>query len=139
MDELRPVADGLFEWPPNGRQPRLRGSQCRECGEVVFPALRDCPNCGQPDAMSDRWLSGRGRLKEFVVAQRGPEGFAVPYVQAFVQLEDGPVIYSMIGGADAAEPKLEPGMPLMMTIEEIVRDKGTAIVGWKFRRVGAGS
>ena len=76
------------------------GSRCRHCGEIVFPALRDCPLCVRSDVMEPYVLAGHGVIRDFVVAERGPAGLAVPYVQAWVRLDDGPVIFSIIDWDD---------------------------------------
>jgi uncharacterized OB-fold protein len=84
----------------------LAGSRCRDCGEVVFPALLDCPLCVRSDVMEPYVLAGHGVVRDFVVAERGPAGFAVPYVQSWVRLDDGPVIFSII---DCDDPRAFTG------------------------------
>jgi uncharacterized OB-fold protein len=82
------------------------GSRCRHCGEIVFPALRDCPLCVRSDVMEPYVLPGHGVIRDFVVAERGPAGLAVPYVQSWVRLDDGPVIFSII---DCDDPRAFTG------------------------------
>jgi len=131
--ERRPVADGLFDWPPGNDAPALLGSGCRVCGETVFPALRDCPLCGTPDTMDALRLRGAGTLHDFAVAQRGPEGFPVPYVQAYVRLDQGPVIYTLLTDVDPAEPDVQIGERMRMVFEDVTTDGEWTLVGWKFR------
>lgn len=133
MGERRPIAEDLFDWPPREEPPTLFGSRCRTCGETVFPALRDCPLCGTPDAMKSRRLGGSGTLCDFVVAERGPEGFAVPYIQAYVRLGDGPVVYTLLTGVDAQEPDVRVGDRMTMVFDDISADGQRTVVGWKFR------
>lgn len=38
-----PVEEGVFTWPSD--EPRLIGSQCTECGNVMFPTQGGCPKC----------------------------------------------------------------------------------------------
>jgi hypothetical protein len=69
-----------------------------------------------------------------VVSERGPSGFSVPYIQAYVRLVDGPVVFTTIGGIDPLEgASLRAGDELIMSIEPIRRIGDTEIVGWKFR------
>jgi uncharacterized OB-fold protein len=82
----------------------------------------------------DRYeLAGRGTLVDYVIVERGPAGFAVPYFQAYVKLNDGPKIYSMLEEVQIAEPGLTIGQPMEMLIETIRSDGSVDIVGWKFR------
>lgn len=132
VTKRRPIAEHLFDWPPPESEPTLLGSQCCKCGETVFPALRDCPLCGSPDSMESRRLAGSGILDDFAVAERGPEGFAVPYIQAYIRLDDGPVIFSLLTGVDPLDPSIHVGEKMTMTFEDIAEQAGTRVVGWKF-------
>lgn len=38
-----PLHEGLYSWPDNN--PQLLGSRCNGCGEVAFPAQKDCRSC----------------------------------------------------------------------------------------------
>lgn len=107
----------------------LRGSRCRNCSEVLFPALRDCPVCLEPDVMEDADLAGHGRIRDYVVAERGPEGFPVPYVQAWVSLDAGPVVFSVVETDDPRGFDL----PLGTAVTLVPRDYGPikdAFHGW---------
>ena len=109
----------------------LAGSRCRKCHEVLFPAVRDCPVCVQQDVMEDYQIRGHGRIRDYVIAERGPEGFDVPYVQAWLTLDDGPVIFSIIETPEPAAFDLEIGAPVTM----VRRQFGTGesgFTGWKF-------
>lgn len=135
MDGVRLVGEGLFDWPPSGGQPAgpLHGARCTRCHEVVFPYLLDCPVCMQPGVMEPYEVRGAGTLVDFVVTQRGPAGFAVPYVQGYIKLDDGPTIYSMLTGVEATEAGPIVGARMHMVLETIRRDGDVDIVGWKFR------
>jgi uncharacterized OB-fold protein len=134
----RLAGDGLFDWPQTGSGlPRLHGARCRNCGEVVFPFLEDCPLCMEPEVMDPYDIPGRGTLKDFVVTHRGPSGFQVPYVQAFVKLDAGPVIYSMLTGVDPTDDGPVVGMRLEMILERVVAHDEEDLIGWKFRPVQA--
>ncbi|MCW2496849.1 hypothetical protein [Jatrophihabitans sp.] len=109
----------------------LAGARCVNCGEVVFPAIQDCPLCVEPDVMEPVPVRGHGVLRDYVLAERGPEGFAVPYLQAWIALDDGPVIYSTLAVADPRTFSAERGSPMTMILEQF----GTgddAFQGWKF-------
>jgi uncharacterized OB-fold protein len=128
------VGEGLFTWPVDvGSRSDLLGGRCRLCGEVVFPFLQDCPNCFEADSMDRFTLAGRGTLVDFVVVERGPAGYAVPYVQAYIKLDDGPKIYSMLSGVEPTETGPKIGQGMEMIVDVIRSEDGVDIVGWKFR------
>jgi uncharacterized OB-fold protein len=132
----RPVADGLFETAGSDSDlPSLIGSRCRKCQEVVFPQMSDCPNCVSHDTMERYRLRGHGHLRDFVVAHRGPTGFAVPYVQAYVKLDDGPVVYANLDGVDPDESRIELGIEVEMRIGVVKTVDGVDFVGWTFHPV----
>jgi uncharacterized OB-fold protein len=129
------IGDGLFEEElDQDGLCALLGSKCTRCQEVVFPALTDCPACLGFETMRPHRLEGRGRLVSCVVSERGPTGFNVPYVQAYVRLVDGPVIFTTISAIDPRDASsLRAGDELVMSIEAIRRMGDTEIIGWKFR------
>jgi uncharacterized protein len=134
-DSVRLVGEGLFDWPPSTSQTAgpLHGARCSRCQEIVFPHLLDCPLCMQPEVMEPYDVRGAGTLVDFVITQRGPAGFAVPYVQGYVKLDDGPTIYSMLTGVEATESGPKVGERMRMVLEAIRKEGDVEIVGWKFR------
>jgi uncharacterized OB-fold protein len=134
---IRLVGEGLFEPAENEHDlPWLLGSRCSLCQEVVFPAMLVCPYCVTHASMRPQRLRGRGRLHQFVVTQRGPSGFPVPYVQAYVRLDDGPLAYSMIEGVADPDHDLHDGQLVEMSIAPIRHDGDVTVIGWKFHPVG---
>jgi uncharacterized OB-fold protein len=135
----RPVGEDLFDWPPqtNGIA-QLHGAKCKECREVVMPAILDCPSCMRPAVMLPVRLEGRGILRDAVVTERGPAGFVVPYIQGYIELEDGPRIYSMITGIEPTEAAILSciGARMVIVIETIRHEGDFEIIGWKFRPEG---
>ena len=55
-----PIQEGLFTWPSD--DPRLIGSECTECGAVLFPAQSGCPRCTSDDT-KERELGTKGTLR----------------------------------------------------------------------------
>ena len=109
----------------------LAGSRCVHCGEVVFPALTYCPLCAEPNVMEPHRLTGHGTLRDYVLAERGPEGFEVPYVQAWVKLDGGPVIYSTIVSDDPRKFHAPQDAPVTMVLARFGSGDGE-FTGWKF-------
>lgn len=131
---FRLIGKGLFEEQDGVAY--LLGCVCVDCGEVVFPFMRDCPRCVTPDTMRPKRLTGAGVITDFVVAHRGATGFRVPYIQSYVLLDDGPIIYSMID-APPSEDAIAVGERVTMSIQAIREEEGVEVVGWIFRPVAA--
>jgi uncharacterized OB-fold protein len=69
---------------------------CKPCGRTWYPPTSRCPNCLSPD-VEYRPVSGRGTLWSWVVMHREYfKDFPPPYVVAFVQLEEGPMVMSTV-------------------------------------------
>jgi uncharacterized OB-fold protein len=88
----RAAADGTFVLP-----------RCDACDAVVWYPRRFCPSCHRADRLSWFEATGRGTVYSFTVVRQapGPWKQAVPYVIAYVELEEGPRILTNIVGCDA--------------------------------------
>ncbi|MDP1692013.1 MAG: Zn-ribbon domain-containing OB-fold protein [Burkholderiaceae bacterium] len=77
------------------REGRLLVKQCEDCGEHHHYPRAACPFCG---SLRTQWhqASGRGTIYSFSVMRRAE----VPYVIAYVTLEEGPTMMSNIIDAD---------------------------------------
>jgi uncharacterized OB-fold protein len=109
----------------------LHGARCRRCQEVLFPAMSDCPLCLEPDVMEEYEIAGHGTIRDSVIAERGPSGFEVPYVQAWVRLDAGPAVFSIIETDEPRKFAAGPGTAATMVRRHFgPGDAGFA--GWKF-------
>ena len=100
--------------------PALLGAKCGACGTMVFPRMPVCPSCGRNGAMQDVEIGRKGRLFSHTIARFAPKGFKAPYFQAFVDLDEGPRIFSLIGTECAVEDGvLEDGMAMRIVIEPL--------------------
>jgi uncharacterized OB-fold protein len=93
--------------------------------------MLDCPRCLSYASMQPFELAGRGRIRDFIVATRGPSGFPVPYVQAYVELDDGPIVYSTLD-CEPDDPALEVGRSVVLT-----GPPRAVPVPWSFRPIAA--
>jgi uncharacterized protein len=78
--------------------------QCRSCGHITHPPGPVCTNCLSPD-LDNTELPGTGTVYSYTVTHRAmhPEFEAdVPYVLAYVRLDDGPMIVSWLREVDIA-------------------------------------
>jgi uncharacterized protein len=73
--------------------------RCDECEAVIWYPRAFCPECGSL-AISWAAASGRGTIYSFTVVHRtaGDYRDAVPYVVAYVELEEGPRVLTNIVG-----------------------------------------
>lgn len=125
-----PDSSELFERADDGLA-YLRGSRCERCGENVFPARVVCPRCRKTTMRPVR-LSRQGALFSFTVSNVAPEGLQVPYLQAFVELDDGPRVFTLI--SSEVEPRLDAlavGEPMELVIEPITPVRSELV--YKFR------
>jgi uncharacterized protein len=133
-----PVLPGLVHEPAGpDERPYLQGSKCKTCGRVFFPRVHVCSTCMSPDTMESIALSGRGTIDTFSVVHVAPMGFKAPYIQAFINLPEGPRIFSLITGCDPLGNDLRDGAPVELVIDKIREDeKGNDLIGYKFRPIG---
>jgi uncharacterized OB-fold protein len=129
-----PVIEGLFYLPASpSEKPYLIGSKCNLCGHISFPKRVVCPICVKGDTMQEVPLSRYGKVKSFSISRISQPGFPAPYVQSFVQLDEGPEIFSIITGVDPDKDALQIGTQVELVIEKISEDeKGNHILVYKF-------
>jgi uncharacterized OB-fold protein len=105
--------------------------RCAACGTLRYYPRALCPKCLSAKTEYQR-TSGRGRVYTFTVTyQNQAPGFRdeLPYVMAYVQLDEGPRILTNIVQTDPQTVKI--GMPVEVVFEDF--DEGLAIA--KFQRV----
>jgi uncharacterized OB-fold protein len=114
----------------------LIGSRCRVCGRTFFPKQSVCRICMVDDTMEETALSTKGKIDTFTVVHVAPMGFKAPYIQAFVDLPEGPRIFSLITGCEPSEDALKTGVEVEVVIDKITEDeKGNDLIGYKFRPI----
>jgi uncharacterized OB-fold protein len=70
--------------------------------------------------MRDIEIGRRGRLYSHTIARFAPKGFNAPYFQAFIDLDEGPRIFSLIGAECPVEDGvLDDGMEMQLVIEPL--------------------
>jgi uncharacterized OB-fold protein len=133
----RSIDPHLFEWP--SPDPRLIGSECRDCGVVSFPRQDTCPRCCG-SAVAVRRLGTVGRLwtwttQEFApksppyAVARRPEEF-VPFQLGYIELPGEVIVESRIVAGDAP---LRIGMPMELVFAPLFVDaNGNEVVCFAF-------
>ena len=116
MELLNP---GNIRVPDDGA-PCLVGAKCATCATVVFPKLPVCPKCKTRDSMQDVEIGRTAKLYSHTVARFAPAGFKAPFFQVFVDLPEGPRIFSLIGDECPVEADvLEDGMEMTLIVEPL--------------------
>jgi uncharacterized OB-fold protein len=132
-----PIGEGLFYQPTSpGDMPYLIGSRCSVCGNIFFPRKVICPVCLKENTLEEIPLSRRGKIYSYSIAHLSMPGFPAPYIQAYVDIEGGPRVFSLITGCEAKEGVLKIGDEVELEIGKITEDEeGNDIVGYTFRPV----
>lgn len=124
------VVDGSIRIAADGN-PVLIGTECSECGFIVFPTRSFCRSC-LSDNVADVELARTGQLEAYTIAHTGQEGIEPPYAFGFVNLENVQ-IYSLL--TEWKERSLEVGDPVELVLEKIRTDSetGEPLFGHMFR------
>jgi uncharacterized OB-fold protein len=70
--------------------------------------------------MRELEIGRQGRLYSHTIARVAPAGFKAPFFQAFVDLPEGPRIFTLIGAQCRVEPGvLEDGMEMRLVVEPL--------------------
>ncbi|MGH7820095.1 MAG: Zn-ribbon domain-containing OB-fold protein [Candidatus Binatia bacterium] len=93
--------------------------KCRRCATVRFYPRALCPACLSAETEHLR-CSGHGRVHTFTVThQNQAPGFRdqLPYVMAYVELDEGPRLLTNIVGTKPEEVRI--GMPVVVEFEDV--------------------
>jgi uncharacterized OB-fold protein len=117
-------------------KPYLIGSKCDICGIVCFPEKEVCPSCIRGKTMRPVPLSGKGKVDSFSISYVAPPGFSAPYIQSWIELIEGPRIFSLITGCEPSEQALEIGMDVEFVVGKIAEDEdGNDLLCYQFQPV----
>ena len=129
LPELTPVNQPFWDAARGGK---LMMQKCRDCGTWLF-----CPRpvCGDCASENLEWvqLSGKGKIFSFTVIRevvgQALRGFGpdIPYVTAWIDLDEGPRFCSNIVGTAIENVKI--GIP----VEAVFEDSGEGVTLPKFR------
>lgn len=97
---------------------------CNSCSKPYFYPRDICPMCGSRD-VTWKQMSGRGAVYTYAIVQRaGMPAFAedVPYVNAIVELEEGPRMLASMVDVVAEPGNVSVGMPVEVTFVDITEE-----------------
>ena len=133
-----PIEEGLFdEAASSDERPYLIGNKCKECGLTAFPKTPVCPRCMKQDTMEETKFEGKGTLDSFSIVQAALPGFKAPSIQAYINIENGPTIWSLVTGCEPTEDALKMGMEMEMVIDKVREDEeGNELMSYQFKPAG---
>ena len=88
---------------------RIELARCDECGLIPWYPRSICPNC-QSSSRTWEQLSGRGTVYSYSVTRAGGSRAwreHLPYVVAYVQLDEGPIIMTNIVDCDPETVRID--------------------------------
>jgi len=96
--------------------------KCRDCAALRYYPRAQCPECLSPRT---DWVraSGRGKVYTFTATwQNQAAGFreSLPYVMAYVQLDEGPKMLTNI--IDCGPEQVKIGMPVEVVYEDVTAE-----------------
>jgi uncharacterized OB-fold protein len=107
--------------------------RCRTCGIVQHKPRALCVKC-LTDTLDYFVASGRGTVHTFTVTRQNmvpPFRDHLPYVLAYVELDEGPRVFTNIVGCDPEEVRI--GQPVVADYATAERDDGEAFAVPRFR------
>jgi len=119
-------------WEGAGRG-ELVLQRCTSCGLVQHKPRAVCVKC-LTDTIEHFVASGRGTIHTFTVTHQNvapPWNAQLPYVFAYVELDEGPRVLTNIVTDDPAS--LHIGQPVVADFASIPRDDGEAFAVPRFR------
>ena len=135
---LPALADEPYAEPfwAGAREGELRLQWCTDCGDPQFFPRPWCRFCGS-EALEWRVASGEGTVYAYTVVRRVVQepAFAgeIPYVLAYVDLAEGPRMFTALVDCDPAD--VENGMPVVAVFDRVTDEVALP----KFRPTGPGA
>lgn len=120
-------------WVEDRGRVHLVGNRCKACGKLAFARRTICEACGETGGFQPERLTGPGVVYSFSEIQVAPEGFAVPYVIAYV---DFPGDVRVCGQVEAPAADLRIGDEVEVMLGVIRRRDGRPVTSYKFRKTG---
>jgi len=131
--QIKPYEKIYYDFK-DGR-PYLIGSKCKKCDYVSFPKRMVCPACVTNGSMVDIELSTRGKIDTFSILYVAPPGFPVPYAVGYVNLPEGPRIFSILSESGEA---IDIGDEAELIVGKIREDEtGNEVIGYQFKVRGS--
>ncbi|MFH0728745.1 MAG: Zn-ribbon domain-containing OB-fold protein [Pseudomonadota bacterium] len=109
---IQPWSQAFWEGTQNNK---LLIQECKECGVKIFYPRKSCPECWSSNLTWSE-ASGKGKIYAYTVTMGGVEQvFAedLPYVLAYVDLDEGVRMMTRIVGCNPDELKIGMGVEVI--------------------------
>ena len=115
---LPTVTDDTAPFWEGGAVGELRINRCRDCRTWFHPPAPVCPDCLSMH-VGPEVASGRATVAAFTInVQPWAPDMEVPYVLAYVELEDDPRVRLTTRIVDCAPDAVRTGMPVEVTFQQ---------------------
>jgi uncharacterized protein len=111
--QVQPKQDDDFFWE-GVDQGKLLAQSCLQCGTLRHPPAPMCARC-QSVAWEPRELSGRGKVRSWLISKHPSKADAMPRTVVLVDLDEGLRLVSNI----VAGESVEIGDPVSLTFGEV--------------------
>ena len=113
---------------------RLEAGRCAQCGKVVYPARRVCPEC-RGERFEPVKLSHRGTVVTSTVIHVAPPEFQMqaPYAMAVVETPEGARLMVQVADCDPGE--VVPGMEVALEFRRIRKEGKSGILCYGHKAV----
>jgi uncharacterized OB-fold protein len=123
-----PISPDTEEFWSATAEGRLLLRHCDDCDTVIWYPRPFCPACG---GFNTSWIeaSGRGKVYAFTIVHRnGMPGWreALPYVVAYVELDEGPRVLTNVVGCVPDDVRIE------MPVHVVFHDTGQGNALFRF-------
>ncbi len=109
---------------------KLIGRKCRDCGFIIFPALKTCVKC-KSAATEAVELAEEGTLYTYTRTMRPVNHMPADNVTGYIDLDDGCRVLAPIDMPDGKDPvigtRMKTGFRTLWTEED-----GTEVLGFAF-------
>lgn len=129
LPQITPITQPFWEAAKNKK---LVLQRCNSCRSFVWCPRPYCSECGS-DQMEWKAVSGRGTVYSFTIIREvvghGARGFEkdIPYIVAWIDLEEGPRLCSNVVGCPIEKVKIG------MSVEVVFEEAGAGIFLPKFK------
>ncbi len=127
-------------WREIPQRYNLEASVCTVCEDVHFPPREVCPKCRRASIgnMERRNLSGKGTILEWTRVHKAAPGYEhqVPYVVAWIQTAEGPVLTGQI--VDSEDTAIVAGADVQAVFRRLGQDGDAGVIyyGTKWQVTG---
>jgi hypothetical protein len=124
---------------PEGGEPYLEGSKCKECGSVYLGTRTNCSKCSGRDTVEAFKLSNKGKLYSYCIVHRSFPGIDVPYIAAIVDLDGGGTVKGNLIDVDPDPDKIQFDMAVDVVYKDALGRKdrdGNSYISYFFQPAG---